>query len=146
MCFAFYFGISSSFKICVKSAKEWSRTAVRSSMHGIVKKSLPCIKNTALLEIWDGVDLQCFNFRKKIESTYQGRCNKFTSTLSLTDKVVSSTQIPARGADRGPNGVLSIFEWMKTSVFYKNTIMVCVRCSWRCPGTSAPIAAHLTVS
>ena len=101
MCFAYYFSISSLFKSCVKSFKEWSRTAVKPSMHGIVKKSLSCIKNTVLLEIWDGVDLQCFSFRKKIESTYQGRCNKFTSTLSLTDKVVSSTQIPARGGWQG---------------------------------------------
>ena len=31
-------------------------------------------------------------------------------------------------------------------VFYKRTIKVCVSCCWLCPGTSAPSAAHLTVS
>ena len=30
-------------------------------------------------------------------------------------------------------------------VFYKRTTKVCVNC-WRCPGTSAPSTAHLTVS
>ena len=31
-------------------------------------------------------------------------------------------------------------------VFNKRTIKVCVSCCWRCPGTSAPSAPHLTVS
>ena len=35
---------------------------------------------------------------------------------------------------------------VKKCVFYKRTIKVCVSCCWRCPGTSALSAAHLTVS
>ena len=35
---------------------------------------------------------------------------------------------------------------LKKCVFNKRTIKVCVSCCWRCPGTSAPSAAHLTVS
>ena len=35
---------------------------------------------------------------------------------------------------------------VKKCVFKKRTIKVCVSCCWRCPGTSAPSAAHLTVS
>ena len=35
---------------------------------------------------------------------------------------------------------------VKKCVFNKRTIKVCVSCCWRCPGTSAPSAAHLTVS
>ena len=31
-------------------------------------------------------------------------------------------------------------------VFYKHTIRVCVSCSWRYPGTSAPSAPHLNMS
>ena len=31
-------------------------------------------------------------------------------------------------------------------VFWKRTIKVCITCCWRCPGTSAPSVAHLTVS
>ena len=34
----------------------------------------------------------------------------------------------------------------KKCVFYKRTIKDCISCCWRCPETSAPIAAHLTVS
>ena len=35
---------------------------------------------------------------------------------------------------------------VKKCVFNKRTIKVCVSCSWRCRGTSAPTAAHPTVS
>ena len=35
---------------------------------------------------------------------------------------------------------------VKKCVFNKRTIKVCVSCSWRCPGTSAPSAAHLRVA
>ena len=35
---------------------------------------------------------------------------------------------------------------VKKCVFNKRTIKVCVSCCGRCPGTSAPSAAHLTVS
>ena len=35
---------------------------------------------------------------------------------------------------------------VKKCVFNKRTIKVCVSCCWRCPGTSAPSTAHLTVS
>ena len=35
---------------------------------------------------------------------------------------------------------------VKKCVFNKRTIKVCVSCCWRCPGTSAPSAPHLTVS
>ena len=35
---------------------------------------------------------------------------------------------------------------VKKCVFNKRTIKVCVSCCWLCPGTSAPSAAHLTVS
>ena len=35
---------------------------------------------------------------------------------------------------------------VKKCVFNKCTIKVCVSCCWRCPGTSAPSAAHLMVS
>ena len=34
----------------------------------------------------------------------------------------------------------------KKCVFYKRTTKVCISCCWRCPGTSAPSAPHLTVS
>ena len=34
----------------------------------------------------------------------------------------------------------------KKCVFNKRTIKVCDNCCWRCPGISAPSAAHLTVS
>ena len=35
---------------------------------------------------------------------------------------------------------------VKKCVFNKHTIKVCVSCFWRCPGTSAPSATHLTLS
>ena len=35
---------------------------------------------------------------------------------------------------------------VKKCGFNKLTIKVCVSCCWRCPGTSAPSAPHLTVS
>ena len=35
---------------------------------------------------------------------------------------------------------------VKKCVFNNRTIKVCVSCCWRCPGTSAQSAAHLTVS
>ena len=35
---------------------------------------------------------------------------------------------------------------VKKCVFNKRTIKVCVSCCWWCPGTSAPSAAHLSVS
>ena len=35
---------------------------------------------------------------------------------------------------------------VKKCVFNKRTIKVCVSYCWRCPGTSAPITAHLTMS
>ena len=35
---------------------------------------------------------------------------------------------------------------VKECVVYKHTIKVCVRCCWRCPGTSPPSGTHLTVS
>ena len=35
---------------------------------------------------------------------------------------------------------------VKKCVFIKRTIKVCVSCGWQCPGTSAPSAAHQTVS
>ena len=42
--------------------------------------------------------------------------------------------------------LFTIKDRCKKCVFNKRIIKVCVSCCWRCPWTSAPSAAHLTVS
>ena len=49
-----------------------------------------------------------------------------------------------RGVAKGGLGPSNF--WINECIFHKHTIKVCVSCSWRCPGTSAPSPAHLTVS
>ena len=50
-----------------------------------------------------------------------------------------------QGGLRGPQLLKYLDQW-KQAVFYKRNIRVSVSCSWRCPGTLAPIMAHLTLS
>ena len=50
-----------------------------------------------------------------------------------------------KGAKEGP-GLPNSWNYINKYVFNKRTIKVCVSCSCRCSGTSAPSAAHLMVS
>ena len=78
------------------------------------------------------------------------RSNWFTVQSDPWNSVTQLSGIAAfegnKICESGGQWTLNFLIKRKSYVFINPTIKVCVNCSWRCPGTSAPSVPHLMVS
>ena len=88
----------------------------------------------------------CGGWRQGNELFGNKCCGWLTVPVAVCS-VFSATLNPmCKGGGQGGPSPSSYQSHKQKCVFNKRTIKVCVSCSWRCPGASAPSWPHLTVS